>query len=273
MASEKIVTIEKISKDNIEPALIIEVKGLAQDLFKNNKRKIVVLEQRLVSTYVKTKGYNALIVHSPGGWGCSSIENLIDWERSVVDGVQQAIKQMGYHGTLVQYYRTRNNWWSHLLHIPEQPRYSFTGKIFQAEVMAAEIKFLATRLKNLNIILLGVSQGAAFNNTVMKYLVTESNVCSIELGTFFAQLPRRVITGRTLALDGNGLVLDPVVHRNLRAAARAYLFAPFSWLKYKLAGKPVKFTYCINVPGHDYNWKYPEVNGQVVRFLQRNLKK
>jgi hypothetical protein len=158
-------------------------------------------------------------------------------------------------------------------HIPEQARYSFTGKIFQAEVMAAEVKFLATRLKHLNIILLGVSQGAAFNNTVMKYLVAESNVCSIELGTFFAQLPRRVITGRTLALDSNGLVLDPVVHRNLRAAFKAYLFAPFRWINYKLAGKPEKFTYCINVPGHDYNWKYPEVNGQIVRFLQRNLKK
>jgi hypothetical protein len=273
MASDNTDAFEKISIDNMEPSLIREVKELAQDLFGNSKSKKIELVQWLVSTYFKAKEHNALVIHSPGGWGCSDLENLIDWERSVVDGVQQAIKQMGYHGTLVQYYRTRNNWWSHLLHIPEQARYSFTGKIFQAEVMAAEIKFLATRLKNLNIILLGVSQGAAFNNTVMKYLITESNVCSIELGTFFAQLPRRVITGRTLALDGNGLVLDPVVHRNLRAASRAYLFAPFRWINYKLAGKPEKFTYCINVPGHDYNWKYPEVNGQIVRFLQRNLKK
>jgi hypothetical protein len=49
---------------------------------------------------------------------------------------------------------------------------------------------------------------------------------------------------------------------------KTYLGAPLRWTKYRLQGKPTKFTYCINVPGHDYNWEYPEVQGQIGNFLK-----
>jgi len=62
-----------------------------------------------------------------------------------------------------------------------------------------------------------------------------------------------------------------MAHRNLKAGCKAYITAPFRWIKYQLQGKPEKFTYCINAPGHNYNWDYPEVQQKVISFLEKNF--
>ena len=80
-------------------------------------------------------------------------------------------------------------------------------------------------------------------------------------------MSRRVITDRTLAIDSNGVMPDPMSHRNLWAGFKAYITAPYRWIKYRLQGKPQKFTYCINAPGHDYSWQYPEVRQRITDFL------
>ena len=33
----------------------------------------------------------------------------------------------------------------------------------------------------------------------------------------------------------------------------------------------MKFARCINVPGHDYNWEYPEVQRQIADFLENSF--
>jgi hypothetical protein len=117
------------------------------------------------------------------------------------------------------------------------------------------------------MILIGASQGAAFSNAVMRQLGDLDRVYSIELGIFFPHRPRRVVTERTLAIDSNGIMPDPMSERNLWAGFKAYLTAPYRWLKFRMQGRPEKFTYCINAPGHNYNWAYPEVQGQIKEFL------
>jgi hypothetical protein len=42
-------------------------------------------------------------------------------------------------------------------------------------------------------------------------------------------------------------------------------------LRYRLAGKPQKFTYCINVPGHEYRWDMPGVSAPIENFLNYKL--
>jgi hypothetical protein len=106
---------------------------------------------------------------------------------------------------------------------------------------------------------------------VMRQLGELHQVFSIELGIFFPHMPRRVITDRTLAIDSNGVMPDPMAHRNLKAGFKAYIIAPFRWTKYRLQGKPEKFTYCINAPGHNYSWEYPEVQRQIIDFLNTNF--
>jgi len=246
---------------------------LAKQLYPGEERQQTYIVDRLIDFYNAAKDQDVLVVYSPGGWGSAELRDLIDWELSIVEGVKSSLTRSGLRWTLVQYLRTKNSWWDHLRHLPEQLVYAATGKLYQARVMAVELEFIKKYLKNLKIVLLGASQGAAFDNSVMKCLNNRKDIYSIELGIFFAHLPRRVITENTLVVDSNGLVPDPVVHWNFVKALRAYSTAPFRWIKYKMAGERVKFTYCINVPGHEYRWEYVHIRSQIINFIETNLAK
>jgi hypothetical protein len=117
----------------------------------------------------------------------------------------------------------------------------------------------------------GASQGAAFDNAVMTHLENAGSVYSIELGTFFAHMRRRILTQHNLAIDSNGLMSDPMCHRDLWKGTKSYFKAFVLWFKYEAHGKHVKFTDCINTPGHEYQWDYPEVHGRITKFLTNVL--
>jgi len=257
--------------DNVRNFIKQDVISLAKELYKNNQNEQKSVVSWLMEVYEKAKDKDILVVHSPGGWGCANLENLIAWESSLVQGVTDTLSRMGKKWTLVQYFRTEDNFINHLKHSPELIRYFMTGKLYLAQVLAAQLEFLKKYLGNLKIILLGASQGAAFNNTVMKHLSNSDNIYSIELGIFFMHLSRRIITPRTLVIDNNGCTIDPVVHWDFMKAFRAYITAPFRWIRYRIDGEPVKFSACINVPGHDYHWQHLSVQSRITDFLRRVL--
>jgi hypothetical protein len=246
---------------------------LARQLFPGKISRQRQMVEWLVSLSLKVTDIDVLIIHSPGGWGSANIKDLIDWELSIVSGVEKLLSSANVKWTLVQYLRASNRRWDHLKRIPEQTIWVLTGKSNQAYVVADGINFIKGHVKNLKIFLLGASQGAAFDNTVMKLIHDQRDIYSIELGIFFPHLRRRVTGENTLAIDSNGSVTDPVVHWNLGKALRAYVTAPFRWLKYKLAGEHVKFTYCINVPGHEYRWEYPNIRNAITDFIKAKLNK
>ncbi len=251
-----------------------EAGQLAQQLFGDDIKKCARFTNRLLDICTKAQGKNLILIHNPGGWGDTPLEQCLKWERSIVEGISTTIENLGYSWLLIQYFRSDNSWWSHMQDMREQFRFSSTGKSAKARVMSAELKFIVQHINNIKIILIGVSQGAGFSNTVIQQLGELRQIYSVELGTFFPYMRRRVITERTLAIDSNGVVPDPVVqwcNRNLRAGFKAYITAPFRWLKYRMQGKPEKFTYCINVPGHDYNWEYPTIRQKITDFLEINL--
>ncbi len=244
-----------------------EASHLAERLFGNDIQKRASFTKRLLDIYAKSQGKDFLIIHNPGGWGTTHLPNLLQWERSIVEGVSATIAKLGHSWFLTQYFRSNSGWREIIKDIREQTRF-FTSK---APIMAAELTFLTQHLPDLRVIMIGVSQGAAFSNAVSQYLDGLDRVFSIELGTPFPYKSRRVITEKTLALDSNGLMPDALMEWDVPTITRTYLVAPFRWLKYKLQGKRVKFTYCLNVPGHDYNWDYPEVQGQIEDFLKLKL--
>lgn len=248
-----------------------EVKNIARQFFGNKVEKRVSFADRIRDTYNGAQGKDFLLIHNPGGWGCTPLEQLLHWERSVVEGIRATIEGLGYRLLLTQYFRSGRSWWAHVWDVNKEARFFFTGKSSEAEPMAAELKFITEHSNNLKVILIGASQGAAFGNAVMRHLDGVHQVYSIELGTFFPHVPRRVITERTLAIDDNGTMPDPMCHRNLRAGFKAYIAAPYRWTKYRLQGNPQKFTYCINAPGHDYSWEHPEVRQRITDFLTTNF--
>jgi len=251
-----------------ELTLQTEANQLAQQLFGNHSRKCARFASCLLDMCTKAQDKDFLLIHNPGGWGSTPLEHCLEWERSIVEGVKSTIEWLGYSSFVTQYFRGGRSWWAHLWDLREQFRFFFKGTSTRAKILAAELMFITRHLDSLRVILVGASQGAAFGNTVMRQMDEFRRVYSVELGILFAHMSRRVITERTLAIDSNGVVPDPMAHWDLWAGFKTYATAPFRWGKCLLQGKPRKFTDCINVPGHEYHWEYPEVHKRIESFLE-----
>jgi len=249
-------------------ALRTEAGEIAKELFGKRAAARAEFTQRLLDIYEKAEDKDFLVLHNPGGWGCSGFDRCLDWEKSIVEGVKNTIDRLGYSSDMTQYFRTNDSLWSHFLDLREQASIFIRGKYSRARILAAELNFITEHADHLKIIMVGVSQGAGFSNAVMKQLGEGNRVYSIELGTMFIQVPRRLSNDHTLAIDGNGICRDPIVHRDLWTGTKVYTIAPFRWLKYQLIRKPRRFTRCVVMPGHDYNWEYPGVREKIEEFLR-----
>ena len=255
----------------IDFPIVDAAEQLAVKLFPHSKKKRALFVSGLRSMYSAAVNKDILIIHSPGGWGNSRFhEGLQDWEKSIVTGVTATLEKLGYSCIMRQYFRCGDKLWGGKNWFREGQFFYF-GKSFRAYVFAQELKLIVANLPKLKIVLVGASQGAAFNNKVMVYLGSAERIYSIELGTFFAHMRRRQLTKRNLAIDSNGLMPDPMCHRDLWKGTKAYFKAFVRWSKYRAEGKRVKFTNCINTPGHEYQWEYPEVNGRITAFLTAAL--
>jgi len=244
-----------------------EAHHLAYQLFGNETEKCAGFTNSLLDICTRAQGKDFLLIHNPGGWGTTNLEHCLQWERSIVTGISATLERLGYTSLLIQYFRTGKGWREHIRDIKEQFRF-FTSK---AKIMAAEVEFLTHHINNLKIILIGISQGAVFDNAVMQDLPGLAQVYSIELGMLFTHRSRRVVTERTLAIDSNGLMPDAMMEWDIVTMLKTFLATPFRWIGHRLEGKPVKFSHCINVPGHEYNWEHPEVRQQIEDFLRINL--
>jgi len=244
-------------------ALREEAYHLAERLFGNETRAMMGFANQLIDICTKAQGEDFLIIHNPGGWGQTPWEHCLDWERSIVQGVKATVEEMGYSSLIIQYFRTYDGWRELIRDLREQFKF-FANK---AMVMAKALEFIIKHLSDLKVILVGVSQGAGFSNAVMQKLAGPYQVYSVEVGYFFPYRRCRVVTEKTLAIDSNGIMPDPVVYRNLKIGAKYLLAAPFRWLRYRLEGTPVKLSLCVDVPGHNYYWDYPEVRKQIRDFL------
>jgi len=252
---------------DVDLALEEEAHHLAHQLFGNETEKCAGFTNRLLDICTRAQGKDFLLIHNPGGWGTTNLEHCLQWERSVVTGISATLDRLGYTSLLIQYFRTGKGWREHIRDIKEQFRF-FDSK---AKAMAAEIEFLTRHINNLRVILIGISQGAGFGNAVMKHLIELRQVYSIELGMLFTQKRRRIVTERTLAIDSNGLMPDAAMEWDIITILKTLLATPFRWIKYRLVGRPKRFSLCINVPGHEYNWEHPEVRQQIENFLQISL--
>ncbi|MDD5288201.1 MAG: hypothetical protein PHY28_03720 [Dehalococcoidales bacterium] len=243
---------------------------LAVKLFPHGRKKRGLFTNALIEMYDSARGKDVLVVHSPGGWGNARWDDLSDWEKSIVTGVTVTVEKLGYDCVMKQYFRSVDALWGGKS-VYKEAQFFLFGISFRAKVLAEELKFIVNNLPKIKLVLVGASQGAAFNNMVMIKLGGIERIYSVELGTFFAHMRRRQLTERNLAIDSNGMMRDPMCHRDLWAGTRAYIGAFYRWFKCKAQDKPVKFTNCINTPGHEYKWEYPEVQGRITEFLTANI--
>lgn len=258
----------KTAELDLTSVLYEEANLLGQQLYGKNTVERAAFINRLLDICTQVQGKDILVIHNPGGWGSAPLEDLLQWERSLVDGVTTTIERTGYSWLLVQHFRSSNSRWGRMRDVKEETYFLFTSHSRKVDEMAAELRFIARHFNNLKILLIGASQGAAFSNAVMRQIDELHQVYSIELGLFFPHMPRRIITERTLSIDDNGLMSDSVAHRNLGVSFKTLITTPYRWLKYRLHRQPQRFTYCLNAPGHDYNWEYPGVRRPIEKFLK-----
>ena len=252
---------------DVDLALREEARYLGEQLFGSRLERIDNFTNRLLNISTRARGKDFLLVHNSGGWGSAGMDHCLQWERSLVTGVSATIEKLEYTSLLIHYLRTGRGWREKIRDVKEQ----FQFFAFKARLMAAELRFLTQHNNSLKVLLIGVSQGAAFSNAVMRDLTDLGPVYSIELGMPFNPRSRRLVTEKALALDSNGLMPDATVQGNLAGALQAYLVGPFKWLMYQLQRRPVRFAQCINAPGHDYDWGHPEVRQQIEDFLKLNF--
>ncbi len=251
----------------MDESFIQETKTIAESFLSMTNGQKTGFINSLLAIHQQAKDKDFLIIHNPGGWGNKELKDIQKWEMSILQGVAGIIENAGYSFMLTQYFRTGNGIREKFNDAREQLRF-FTNK---AIIFSKWLRLITRHLDNLKVILVGVSMGAAFGNAVMQKLNGTNGIYSIELGMFSIKRSRRIVTENTLVIDGNGIIPDATMEWNLFDMTKAFSAAPFRWLKHRLNGKTIKFSYCINSPGHDYNWQYPKVKEQISNFLNIHL--
>ena len=247
-------------------ALREEAYRLAEQLFGSEELGSEFANQ-LMDVCTRTKGKDFLIVHNPGGWGHARFDQCLEWERGIVTGIKNAVEEIEHNLLLMQYFRSGTGWWEQMRDLREQFHF-FASK---ASLMAAWLQFIMTHINALKVILVGISQGAAFSSAVMQQLGGRYPVYSIELGFPFQYKSWRIVTERTLAVEGNGVKPDALTQGNLWVGARILMAAPFKWIWYRLRGERVMFAHCVTAPGHEYDWANPEIQRRIKGFLKANF--
>ena len=164
---------------------VIEAAGqLAAKLFPNAIKKQKLFFNGLQEMYSAAYNNDVLVIHSPGGWGNAHWESLLDWEKSIVTGVTATLEKLGYSYIVKQYFRSGDGLWGRKSWIREGEFFVF-GKSFRAQVFAAELKFLTANLPDLKILLVGASQGAAFDNKTMMELGANDTGLQHRVGHIF----------------------------------------------------------------------------------------
>ena len=113
-----------MTSNNLTPqnniALQEEADRLAEQLYKGNSRKRASFTSRLLDIYARAQDKKFLLIHNPGGFGSTPIEELLQWERSVVEGISDTIERLGHSSLLTQHLRSGKGFWAHMKDTKDQ---------------------------------------------------------------------------------------------------------------------------------------------------------
>ena len=209
---------------------------------------------------------DVVIIFNSGGWGNTPFEKAEDFA-PIIEGIQETLGEWGYNSIVIPYNRTKD---------------SFTGKVTGAreflnsfnvssENLAESIEMLKAKLPDKKIIMAGLSNGATFVDETYEKISVEvkESVYAISVGAPFWAGEVKADSDNILQLKVSS---DSLAKGDISALAISALKAPFKWLLAKFAGYNLSFAQMLHAAGHDYSWSSPEVNSQIVAFLERNFR-
>ncbi len=121
------------------------------------------------------------------------------------------------------------------------------------------------------IIIAGLSNGATFAVETYKKISedTKGSVYAIAAGTPF--WVETLNSDNVLKLDNGGK--DTLAIGEVKSLLLSLIEAPFRWILTKFNTQNIKFSKISQIAvGHYYSWSSPEVNSQIVTFLENKLR-
>ena len=211
----------------------------------------------LLEVYAGARDKDCLLVFSSGGQGQEEIGP--EWG-SILEGVREELRNLGYDDLLVIYERTADGFSNFMKELRETAQ-SYHEK---AQPLAAAADFFTEHIEGLEVIMLGESAGAMLSNEAMALLPANDRVYSIQTGTPFYY--GGIVTDRSLLINDNGIVPDSL-----------HSFDAWTIFKANLGRIPTyrpkegHFLFYMRTPGHIYTWDHPGVRSEVSSFLEEQL--
>jgi nitrogen fixation protein len=246
----------------VPQSVIDKAVEMATELVGNSHKKLQIVTDQLLATYVEAKDRDIIVVFNSGGWGWNITRSATGWG-SILDGIKAQLDSQGYETSVLNYRRTSSG----LTGIAREFVEATRDYPHKADDLATRIRFLTDSLPNLKVIIAGESTGTVISDKTMSILKDEPRVYSIQTGTPFWHKP--TILDRTLLVNDNGAILDTFSRGNIPAMIWGTVKGWFGLSSSDdLPGDIMLF---LKAPGHDYSWQYPGVYNAVVGFLKTNF--
>lgn len=203
-----------------------------------------------------------IIIFSPGGWGDAPMERSKDL-LPIVEEIKSNLDKWGHNVVVIPYNRAREG----ILNKFSATKDFFSGYSFSSDKFAADLNALAEQFPDKKIIMTGLSNGAAFINEAYSKMSdrVKDSLYAISIGVPFWS--DRVENEKFLQIDNEGK--DKLSNGEIGSLIISTIKSPFNWLWSKITGKEMS---AFQAEGHTYSWSSPETGGNILRFLEDNVR-
>jgi len=188
-----------------------------------------------------------IVIFNSGGWGNTPLEETEDLA-PIVRGIESTLNEWGYKSIVVPYNRTKDGFFGKITGIRELLN-SFKNS---SKDLANKVELIAKSFPNKKIVITGLSNGASFVSETYEKISEEieDSVYAVAVGTPFWTKTQE--SDNILQLSNNGK--DTLVEGKIGSLLLALVKAPFIG--------------AFRASGHEYSWSSPDVNSQIVAFLE-----
>ena len=211
--------------------------------------KIIPSNRQIQRILGIAKDKDIIIIFNSGGWGYTPLKEAKDLAH-IVKGVEKTLNNWKYSTIVVPYNRTRDSLVGEITGLKELLR-SFKNS---SRDLADKIESIVNHFPDKDIIVVGLSNGAAFANETYGKISEDikKSVYAIAIGTpFWTRLQR---SDNVLQLNDEK---DTLVEGKIGSLLWALIKTPF--------------VGAFMATGHEYLWSFPEVKSQIVAFLEKKF--
>lgn len=204
---------------------------------------------------------DVIIIFNSGGWGNTPLEKAEDFS-PIIAGMQETLKQWGYDSVVVPYNRTKNGFLGKI----SSSRDFLTSFDFSSENLANEVNLLAENFPGKKIILAGLSNGSTLANRTYEKVSgqVKSSVYAVTAGAPF--WAKKSDSQNVLNIHNNGK--DTLAKGEIMDLLTSLAKTPFKWVISRMNGQNLTLAQAAHAEGHEYPWSSPEINSQVIGFLE-----